>query len=201
MTAEQSALVEPYSVAIHAVNLGAPGPGDEVVVVGAGPVGLLTIAALAAQGISQITVVEPSATRAAVASRLGAGTVLSDISELSDGETTERSLVIECSGASGLIEQSIRVARMGGRVVILGVPSVGEVISLSPRGWTRKEVGLIPSIWYTIADFEQARDRIAAGTLGPGLLEVEVRPMSTAAEVFDEIATGTLVKVQLDPRQ
>lgn len=199
MTAEQSALVEPYSVAIHGVNLGEPHPDDEAVVIGAGPVGLLAVAALLERGVSQITVVEPLATRAAVAAKIGATTVLSDVSELPDGEQSDRSLVLECSGASGLVEQSIRVARGGGRVVILGVPSAGELISIRPRGWTRKEVTVVPSIWYTIDDFGEAMSRISAGRLRPELLGVEVRSLDEVADTFAEIPTGSLVKVQLDP--
>jgi threonine dehydrogenase-like Zn-dependent dehydrogenase len=98
-----------------------------------------------------------------------------------------------------IIEQSIRVVRVGGRVVILGVPSAGEAVSLEPRGWTRKELPVIPSIWYTIDDFTAARDRIIGGMVGPELLDVVVRPLSSTAETFAEISTGSLVKVQLDP--
>jgi NADPH2:quinone reductase len=199
MTSVQAALVEPYSVAIHGVNLGQPEPADEVVVIGAGPVGLLSVAALVERGVSQITVVEPMARRATAAAKFGATTVLQDVSELSEGDQTGRALVLECSGASGLVEQSIRVVRSGGRVVILGVPSVGERISILPRGWTRKEVTLVPSIWYTTADFSEAMRRIAAGRLDPDMLGVRVRGLAEVSETFAEIPTGSLVKVQLDP--
>lgn len=199
MSAEHAALVEPYSVAIHGVSLGAPRPGDEVVIVGAGPVGLLSIAAAKARGVESVTVVEPSARRAQAAADFGATSVLHDVSELDDGESSERSVVLECSGAPGMVEQSIRVARVGGTVVILGVPSAGEIISIKPRGWTRKEVTVSPSIWYTLDDFTTARRRIAEEGVTPSMLSVQVRPLSQVADVFAEIPTGSLVKVQLDP--
>jgi 2-desacetyl-2-hydroxyethyl bacteriochlorophyllide A dehydrogenase len=198
MTATQAALVEPYSVAIHGVSLGAPKPGDEVVIIGAGPVGLFSVAAAAACGVESITVVEPSRRRAATAAAMGANRVLSDVNELDDGEASDRSVVLECSGAKGMIEQGIRVARPGGTVVILGVPSPAEVLAIQAV-WRRKEVSVSPSIWYTLDDFTTARARIAEGGVTPDELRVEVRGLSEAPEVFAEIPTGTLVKVQLDP--
>jgi threonine dehydrogenase-like Zn-dependent dehydrogenase len=84
-------------------------------------------------------------------------------------------------------------------VVILGVPSAGEAIAIRPKGWTRKEVTVVPSIWYTIDNFTVAMSRIAAGRPRPEALDVQVRSLAQVAATFAEIPAGALVKVQLDP--
>jgi 2-desacetyl-2-hydroxyethyl bacteriochlorophyllide A dehydrogenase len=199
MTAAQAALVEPYSVALHGVNLGSPRAGDSAVVVGAGPIGLLAVAALIGKGITDVTVVEPKQARADAALRLGAAKVVQDVADVPDGESGDCSVVLECSGVRGLVQEAIRVARPGGTVVVLGVPAEGELVSLVPRPWLRKEVGLKPSIWYTIRDFEEARAQLESGAVPTDVLGVAVRPLDQVAETFATIRTSELIKVQLDP--
>ena len=67
-----AALAEPLAVALHAITRSGAAPGDSVMVMGAGPIGALAIAALKARGIEPITVVEPGERRRELARRLGA---------------------------------------------------------------------------------------------------------------------------------
>jgi (R,R)-butanediol dehydrogenase/meso-butanediol dehydrogenase/diacetyl reductase len=65
------ALIEPLAVALRAVKLSQATPGEPVCVLGAGPIGVLALAALRARGFSRVAVVEPVAGRRAAAARLG----------------------------------------------------------------------------------------------------------------------------------
>src|SRR5205823_4610742 len=67
-----AALVEPLAVALHALTLAQVEPGQRVLVTGAGPIGLLVVAALRANGVEDITVSEPAALRRARAEAVGA---------------------------------------------------------------------------------------------------------------------------------
>src|SRR3954465_3209499 len=67
-----AALTEPLAVALHGISPARGQPGDRVLVTGGGPIGLLTVAALKATGIDDITVSEPSAARRDRAMRVGA---------------------------------------------------------------------------------------------------------------------------------
>ena len=58
-----AALAEPTAIALHAVELAGIGPGDRVLVTGAGPMGLLIVSVLRARGVRDITVSEPSGLR------------------------------------------------------------------------------------------------------------------------------------------
>jgi threonine dehydrogenase-like Zn-dependent dehydrogenase len=169
------------------------------VVIGAGPLGLLVTAVLAARGLTDITVVEPTELRASTAKRLGATRVLGDSEGLPDGDTGNCAVVVECSGADGRVEEAIRLCRAGGTVVILGVPKEGRVISVSPRKWMRKEISLKPSIWYTIDEFRSALVTLANGGLTDDALGLSTRRLDEAPSTFAEIPAGQLVKVQFDP--
>ena len=70
------ALIEPLAVAYHAVRLSKARPGDSATVYGSGPIGLVTVAALKAQGIENVIVVEPAEVRKVKAKAAGATTVL-----------------------------------------------------------------------------------------------------------------------------
>src|SRR5439155_11721548 len=72
LSTRAAALTEPTAIAVHTVNLSGVTPDDRVLVTGAGPVGLLTIAVMRARGITDITVSEPSDERRARAVAIGA---------------------------------------------------------------------------------------------------------------------------------
>src|SRR5262249_55522106 len=68
---EHAALVEPLAVALHGVEIGAAKPGDHCVVIGAGPIGVMTALALSARGIERVLVVERNERRQARIRELG----------------------------------------------------------------------------------------------------------------------------------
>ena len=76
LSMREAALAEPLAVALHGVTLSQIAPGRRALVTGAGPIGMLTLAALRAKGIDDVTVSEPSATRRAAAVRVGASQVV-----------------------------------------------------------------------------------------------------------------------------
>jgi L-iditol 2-dehydrogenase len=125
-------LFEPLAVVLHSMKLGVPQLGETVAVFGAGPIGLLTIAALRASGVGRIWCVEPRAARRELARSLGADAVI-DPSQLDPvrqilADTGKRGvdLSIDCATKAGTIMQSIEVVRNASRVVITGIPSEPE---------------------------------------------------------------------------
>jgi len=124
---EAGALVEPLAVAIHAVRRGNVRPGDTVAIVGDGTIGLCTLLAAKAAGVSKVYVVAKHKGRGAMASTLGATAVvyLDDgdpvqlIGNLTGGLGTDVS--IECVGHPDTPQLSVELARRGGTAVIVGV--------------------------------------------------------------------------------
>lgn len=193
---EHACLVEPLSVAIHGVDRARLHPGDPVVVIGLGPIGLLTVATLHARGIGPIIGVEPVEDRRRLALDLGATTVVSELREVRS-HTGPAPAVIECSGYAPLLHAAADLVAPGGRLVLVGVP-FGET-SVIPLMWVTREIEIIGSIASNAADFAVSLAMLAAD---PGIARVATRRISLAQvpEVFEELITPSSGgKVVVDP--
>lgn len=131
---DEAAMVEPVSVAVHAVNRTNPSLGDTAVVVGAGMIGLLTIQALRSAGCSRILAVDLAADRLRLAARLGADETIqagdgvdvpTRIREETGGQGAD--VVLEAVGVDATVGMSLDSVRKGGRVTLIGnvTPTVG----------------------------------------------------------------------------
>lgn len=125
---EECALVEPLAVSVHGVRRGRMQPGETVLVLGAGNIGLTAIAASRGMGAGKVVVTARHPHQAEMAKKLGADVVLPDQgSELEEGilDVTEgrgADVILESVGGytDATIQQSIKYARKQGRIVILG---------------------------------------------------------------------------------
>ncbi len=116
-------MLEPLGVAIHAVDLARPRLLERVALVGCGPIGLLILQVLRTAGAGEILACDPQPHRRALALRLGAdkaGASVADIAAWTEGEGLP--LVIEATNAPEGFRDAIRAARIGGRVVLVGIP-------------------------------------------------------------------------------
>lgn len=121
MSDDEAALLEPLSVGIAAVRKAGVVPGSRVLVTGAGPIGVLTAAAAAAFGATEVVVSDPLASRRAVALAHGATAVLDPTAEPIPEEHFHA--LIDASGAPRAIEAGIRALRAGGTAVMVGMGS------------------------------------------------------------------------------
>jgi L-iditol 2-dehydrogenase len=125
-----AALLEPLTIALHAVNLGDAGPATRsAVVVGAGTIGLACVAALKARGVQRIAAIDFDASRLAEARRLGATETFSAGPDAgrqaadwgkSSADSDGADLVIEAVGATAPVQAAIDAATRGGTVVLVG---------------------------------------------------------------------------------
>ena len=194
---EHACLVEPLSVAIHAVERARIHPGDPVVVVGLGSIGLFTVATLHARGAGPIVGVDPVQDRRRLALDLGAATAVSELREVR-GYVAPVPAVIECSGYAPLLHAAADLVAPGGRLVLVGVP-FGEA-TVIPLMWVTREIEIIGSIASSADDFAVSLEMLAAD---PGIARVATRRASLAQvpEVFEELITPSSGgKVVVDPR-
>lgn len=142
---EQNTLFEPLSIALHSFKFAQPALGDTCAVFGAGPIGLVTIAALRLAGAGRIWAVEPVPHRRAMALEAGADAALppEDAWRTIVNETGMRGvdLAIDCAAKPGTINQCIRATRRAGRVVLTGIPSEPQV-ALDIHVMRRNEIHL-----------------------------------------------------------
>jgi L-iditol 2-dehydrogenase len=116
MSYEQGALLEPLSVGIWACHRANLNPGEQVLVTGAGPVGLVSAAAARALGAGSVTVTDVSDFRLDLAKSMGFATEKSQ----SPSEQTF-DVLIECSGAPGVLAEGLRRLRPAGRAAMVGM--------------------------------------------------------------------------------
>ncbi|MBP0493885.1 zinc-dependent alcohol dehydrogenase [Pararoseomonas indoligenes] len=123
-------MLEPLGVAIHAVDLAKLRLLERVAVLGCGPIGLLILQVLKVAGAGEVLAVDPLEHRRAMAQRLGAertGSSAADIQAWTEGEGAP--LVIEATNSPVGFRDAILSARIGGRVVLVGIPD-GDTYTL-----------------------------------------------------------------------
>jgi L-iditol 2-dehydrogenase len=129
----EGALIEPLAVGFHAANQGNAHIGQTAVVFGAGCIGLVSMMALKAQGVSRVYVVDCMEKRIKKAIELGAdhGINFQDnnpvkiIKELTGGNDCD--LIIETSGAEIAVQQAVEIGRKGACIVMVGYNNNGMV--------------------------------------------------------------------------
>ena len=146
MSFGEAALAEPLAVALHSLSLASIRPGESVLVIGAGPIGLLTIAALRASSAGRIWAVEPLPHRRELALGIGADVALDpeDATKeiLSGTGQLGVDCAIDCAAGEQTTSQAIQLTRSAGRVVITGIHS-GPTVSLDGSAMRRKELTIL----------------------------------------------------------
>ena len=129
----EGALIEPLAVGFHAANLGDAHIGQTAVVFGAGCIGLVSMMALKAKGVSRVYVVDIMAKRLEKALELGADGVINGaerdaveaVLELTGGAGCD--LVVETAGTQITTRQAIQMAKKGSTIVLVGYSKSGEM--------------------------------------------------------------------------
>lgn len=129
----EGALIEPLAVGFHAANQGGAHAGQTAVVFGAGCIGLVSMMALKAEGVSKVYVVDIMQKRLDKAMELGATEVINsmdtdvmaEIVRLTEGKGAE--LIIETAGMEITTRQAIHIAKKGATIVLVGYSKTGEM--------------------------------------------------------------------------
>ena len=207
LTPRQAALAEPLAVALHGITRSGAAPGDRVMVIGAGPIGALSIAALVARGIGPVIAVEPGERRKQLARRLGADEVLdpTDLETFPPWEPeriTERAthVVLECSGKKAAIEAGFHQLRRGGTLVLVGAGL--DHPAFDPNRFVLNELHVVGSFVYDLGGFERALELLASDDFPTDLLiEAEDVPLDRLSDALTGLAEGRLAgKVMVVPR-
>ena len=201
----EAALLEPATVALHAVRRTPIALGDSVVVLGAGPIGLLVLQCARASGAGCAVMIEPAADRARLATEVGATAVIDPTSEDVEARVKEEcgtrgaDVVFECAGIPKTIDQSVTLVRRGGVVSLVGLASLPAEIA--PGNWLVKEVRLVASLGYLHEEFAQTMDLVADGRLRLDVLHSRTVGLADLDAAFRSlIANEGDVKVLVEPK-
>ena len=184
-------------MALHAVLLQPPTPGDTVLVTGPGPIGLLVGRIARAFGARVLI----AGTAADLAVRLPAAAALGlealdpavPLREALDGPVD---LVLESSGSGAAIDDALHVVKHGGGITLIGMPSTDVTLDLAQA--LRAEIALRSSYCGTWQDFERALTLLADGTIPASALVAEY-PLESAIQAFDDAAAQKVLKPLVQP--
>jgi (R,R)-butanediol dehydrogenase / meso-butanediol dehydrogenase / diacetyl reductase len=198
-----AALAEPLAVACHDVRRAGLVAGENALVIGAGPIGLLVALTARAQG-ARVVVSEVNPARLAVAAELGletvdpsSGDVAARIEELTEGVGAD--VVFEVSGAPAAALVMTQAASIRGRIVVVAIYPDPQPVRLFDLFW--KELEVRGARVYEPEDYERAIDLVASGTLPLDRLITRVEPLDRLPRVFEELSAGTSdIKVLIDCR-
>ncbi len=129
----EATLFEPLAVILHALGFASVQAGETAAVIGGGPIGLLTVAALKLAGAGRVWCIEPIASRRELATQMGADAVIDPGAidpvkqVLADTGKRGADAVFDCASKGDTINQSMDMARSAGRVIITGIPSEVQV--------------------------------------------------------------------------
>jgi 2-desacetyl-2-hydroxyethyl bacteriochlorophyllide A dehydrogenase len=198
-----AALAEPTAIALHAVELAGVGPGDRVLVTGGGPVGLLIVSVLLAQGIGDITVSEPSAIRRERAMAVGASRTVRP-EELAEppaaGVVADPvDVAFECSGRPSAGEAALGVLDRAGTLVFVGTGPVP--VPVNHNRMIILELEVVGAYNYSAAGFQPAVDLLTAGALPVDLLiEADDVPLDGVMAAMEQLSRGEVpAKVLVNP--
>jgi 2-desacetyl-2-hydroxyethyl bacteriochlorophyllide A dehydrogenase len=190
-----AALVEPTSVVMRALEKAAPEPGQRVLVIGDGTIGLLAAHLAGLWSPAEIVVLGRRPEQAALAAAVGATRFTTD-----DAVAKEFDFVIEAAGVPEAMTRAVAAARRGGRVLLLGLPPAGRTFELPADLLVNNDLTLAASFGYTSAAWSRVVQLIDAGTIQPGLIVSHRFPLADYAEAFAALrqADGPRGKVMLE---
>ncbi|KAH8588873.1 chaperonin 10-like protein [Bisporella sp. PMI_857] len=178
------AMVEPLSVAWHAVDRGSPHEGDSALVVGSGPIGLAIILILQMRGVKNIFVAEVSQERQKFATQFGASHILDPAQVDVMAELRQRTgetgvdVAFECSGVQTGMDDAIACTKVRGTTVIVSMWEKKPTIDASVLVGSEKHI--VGTCMYEDGNFEGVIRAICSGKLDP-------RPMITSVIQMEEI--------------
>lgn len=191
------ALCEPLACTLHGIDLGAPRPGERVIVLGGGVIGLMAVQ-LAHLAGAEVMLVTRTAAKRALSLDLGASLTAATPDAALALWPQGAPLVLECAGVPQTVEAAPRLAARGGRIVILGVLPQGQTVRIEPFDLLLREITLIPSF---LNPFTQGRAAalITSGRIAAARLITRTIALADAARTIAEPPRPDDVKVLILP--
>jgi (R,R)-butanediol dehydrogenase / meso-butanediol dehydrogenase / diacetyl reductase len=194
---EEGALVEPLAVAVHAVKTAGLQGGETVVILGAGPIGLLAAQVASAHDAGRIFISEVDDGRLRMAARLKVATelVTIDVKKIDPVDEIGKAtggygadVVFDAAGVPDSASQVIPLAAIKGRIVMVAIHKKPAEVAF--RDLAYKELTITGTRIYAKGDFEDAIALLAAGKVDVKSLVTHVFPMKEALKAFETVQHG-----------
>ncbi len=207
LSSDRAALAETLAVGVHALRRGRLSPAETIAIVGAGAVGLCTLQAALHMGARRVVVLEPDEMRCRLALTLGASAAFDPGKDGWTEALREElgspgpDLVIESAGRIESVSSAIKAARRGGRVVVVGLPTVPGTLDFTALAAEEKEIiGSLSHVYDE--DFVAAIDLLASERVHvDSLITHRIGLTEVVTKGFDRLASGdrSAIKIIVQP--
>ena len=191
LSSHEACLTEPFSITLHSLNQSRFRPGDRVLIIGAGPIGLCLLQVLQTAGAVAVWMMETNPFRLDLAMHMGADfalnpkdvSPLSVLSNLTNGAMAD--IVFECAGLPDAITQAPMLVRRGGQVVILGI--CDQPVEMDFLSIITNEIDIQTAYYSRAGAFARTIDLLAKKRLQAKPLITSEIPFERVKENFESL--------------
>lgn len=201
---EEAAFLEPLACVVHGGELADIGPSDLLLVIGAGPIGLLHVQLAKAYGAGTVVVADTSSDRLRVAGELGADRTVDaskdlvrEVKGLSENRGAD--VVIEAVGKPETWELAVQTTRKGGTTVLFGGCPSGSMASIDTEAVHYGELTLRGAFHHAPRDVHRALRLISSRQVNVAPLITHRMPLSDVERALHLMQDGKAIKVALSP--
>ncbi|MCK4716555.1 MAG: zinc-binding dehydrogenase, partial [Candidatus Marinimicrobia bacterium] len=196
------ALMEPLSCVIYGFRRADIQPGDSIVIIGGGVIGIMMLKMARLSAACRIIVVEPDAQRRELCREIGADAVFNPNGKNADEEIIKftrsgTEVVIECVGSIAAVNQAYQLVKNGGKLIIFGVSPVDQKWAILPYDIFRKNI-TIRSSYLNPFTFETAVDLVTSGKINFDDLDIRAFPLNVIQEAFKNQIQQKSLKTVID---
>lgn len=193
LSLDDGAIVEPLAVALHGVSMSGIKPGDKVIVLGAGPIGLAVAFWARRAGAGKVIVQDIAQHQRERALEMGASDFIVDREDPVGASTRAlgglADIVFECVGVPGLIAQAVQQLRGRGTIVLLGLCNQPD--TFNSFAMLSKEIRLVTSAFFTRGEYEASLDALDRGAAEPRALVTSTVSLSDTPATFEALKHRT----------
>lgn len=203
----EASVAEPLACVLNGQQLARVGPGDDVVVIGSGPIGCLHVRLARARGAARVVLVDVNADRLAKAAALVIpdatvdafhSDAVDEVGKLTGGRGAD--VVITAAASGQAQEQAVRMAARQGRISLFGgLPKDNPIIALDSNLVHYRELTVVGANGSAPAHNAEALRLIASGSVPVADLITHRLRLDDALTAFDIVARGQAIKVTIEP--
>lgn len=176
---EAGSIAQPLACALHALRRAGVGPGDNVLVVGAGGAGLLLAQAARARGAAEVAVCEPVPSRRDIAALLDVDEVSDDLAAVAGRRPEGFRIVVDATGRAVVTGACLDLVALGGVLLVFGVAPPHDTVPIAPAALYQRELTVLGTRGLN-GDHPAAIALLASG-------RVKWEPLVTARHALDEL--------------
>ncbi|XP_022824432.1 sorbitol dehydrogenase-like [Spodoptera litura] len=203
VTMEEGALLEPLSVGIHACRRAGLTGGHNVLVLGAGPIGLVTMLSAKAMGASKVLITDVLQSRLDFAKKLGADATILSTKDTSEADMVKKihellgdqpDVSFDASGAQATVRMAMLATKSGGVAVLVGMGAPEQTVPLA--GALAREVD-IRGIFRYVNEYPIALNMVASGKINVKPLVTHHFSLEETLQAYEVARQGAGIKVMI----